>query len=72
MLLCTVLAAPPDEQHQNGLAERKWQTISRMARSLLTDKKIPRSFWFWAIRHATRLSNIFPVKYEGTLTTPFE
>jgi hypothetical protein len=33
---------------------------------------MPRSFWFWAIRHATRLSNIFPVKYEGKLTTPFE
>ncbi len=26
-----ILVAPPEQQHQNGLVERTWQTISKMA-----------------------------------------
>ena len=67
-----ILAAPPEQQHQNGLVERTWQTISQMARAYVKDKLMPRSFWFWAIRHASRIHNIFPVKHQDKLTTPHE
>ena len=67
-----ILAAPPAQQHQNGLVERTWQTLSKMARAFITDKKMPRSYWYWAIKHASRLQNIFPIKYDNKLTTPHE
>ena len=37
-----VIAAPPEQQHQNRLAERTWQTLSGMARSYINDKQMPR------------------------------
>ena len=33
---------------------------------------MPRSYWYWAIRHADRVHNIFPVKNEQKITTPYE
>ena len=41
-----LLAAPPEQQHQNSLVERTWQTISQMAQAYVNDKLMPRSFWF--------------------------
>ena len=69
---CTILAAPPGQQHQNGLVERTWKTLSCMARAYINDKQMPRSFWFWAVKHASRAHNVFPIKFNDTLTTPFE
>ena len=31
---------------------------------------MPRSYWYWAIRHASRVHNIFPVQQDRTITTP--
>ncbi len=59
-----ILAAPPEQQHQNGLVERTWQIISKMARAYINDKQMPKSYWYWAIKHASRIQNIFPVKYN--------
>ena len=67
-----ILAAPPEQQHQNGLVERTWQTISQMARAYINDKQMPKSYWYWAIKHASRIHNIFPVKYNDKYTTPYE
>ena len=67
-----ILAAPPEQQDQNGLVKRTWQTISTMARAFINDKQMPRSFWFCAIKHASRVQNIFPIKYEDKLTTSHE
>ena len=39
-----ILAAPPEQQHQNGLVERTWKTISQMARAYINDKQMPKSF----------------------------
>ncbi len=33
---------------------------------------MPKSFWFWVIKHASRIHNIFPVKYKNKYTTPHE
>ena len=50
-----------------------------MARSFLADAKLPKKFWFWAIREANARMNLLPVttKAEGDqrpefMTTPFE
>ena len=55
-LLCThgtrICAAPPHRQDKNGLVERRWQSLTKMARSLLTEAKLPKKFLFWAIREA--------------------
>ena len=67
-----ILAAPPEQQHQNGLIERMWQILSQMARVYVYDKLMSRSFWFWSMHHASRIQNIFPLKFNNTLTTPHE
>ena len=43
-----------------------------MARAFLTDSKMPRKFWFWALRHANFIQNMLPVSYKGVKTTPLE
>lgn len=65
-------ACPHSQQNQNGSCERRWQTFTRMARSYLNDMRIPRSYWYWAIRHANRVTNVIPVKLKTLLTTPYE
>jgi transposase InsO family protein len=45
--------AAPKKQYQNHLAERTWQTISSMARTLLVHARLPDTFWFHAIVYVT-------------------
>ena len=33
---------------------------------------MPRSYWFWANKHASCVHNIFPIKFDNALTTPHE
>ena len=40
-----ILAAPPEQHHQNCLVKRTWQTLSKMAHAFITDKQMPKSFW---------------------------
>jgi len=42
-----------------------------MARAYLTEKQMPRSFWFYAIVHSTRMINAIPGKFGGKLASPF-
>ena len=67
-----LLACPEGQQNQNGLVERKWQTLVHMARRYMTDKQMPRNFWYWAIRHSNRISNLFPLKCNDVITTSFK
>eukprot|EP00531_Pseudo-nitzschia_arenysensis_P008906 CAMPEP_0116127296 /NCGR_PEP_ID=MMETSP0329-20121206/6769_1 /TAXON_ID=697910 /ORGANISM="Pseudo-nitzschia arenysensis, Strain B593" /LENGTH=2217 /DNA_ID=CAMNT_0003621395 /DNA_START=65 /DNA_END=6718 /DNA_ORIENTATION=- len=76
---CRIRAAPPNRQSQNGLVERKWQSLQGMARSLLTDARLPTKFWYWAIREAATRINILPISSNPKditdrdyLTTPHE
>lgn len=43
-----------------------------MTRAYLNDMRIPRSYWYWATRHTTRVSNAIPVKFNKSLTTRFK
>ena len=43
-----------------------------MARAYLTEKQMPKDYWFHAIHHAARMHNQIPITFNGKLTTPFE
>jgi hypothetical protein len=68
--------AAPKRQENNHLAERSWQTIHRMARSMLVHARLPDQFHFHAIRYAASVFNILPVKNlyntEGDIASPHE
>ena len=53
-------AAPPPHQDKNGLVERRWQSLTKMARSFLAEAKLPKKFWFWVIYEANLRLNILP------------
>jgi hypothetical protein len=42
-----------------------------MARAYITEKQMPRAFWFYAITHAARMMNAIPGKHSGRLASPF-
>jgi hypothetical protein len=43
-----------------------------MARAYVTNMQMQRTYWFWALRHATQVSNYIPCKVNEELATPFE
>ncbi len=47
-----VVAAPAKHQSSNGLVESHWKLMVHMARAYLTEKQMPRAFWFYAIVHS--------------------
>ena len=64
--------APPNRQHQNGLVERAWQTTVTMTRNWLTSSLLPSKYWWFGVKRAIEIQNLFPVKRNGKLTTPHE
>ena len=69
---CRLESAPPKHQHQNGLVERNWRSVIRMARSWLNSALLPSEFWFYAVQRAVQVSNYLPIRLRGQLTSPFE
>ena len=69
-----VTAAPPRQQHKNGLVERKYQTILKMTRNWLTSALLPSSYWWLAMKRAVEVSNTLPTFHIDTPspTTPHE
>lgn len=67
-----VIAAPARRQSSNGLVERTWQTIVRMARSYITEKQVGREYWFYAIKRTAEMLNQVPGRMGSKLTSPFE
>ena len=57
-----VRSAAPRRQSSNGLVERTWRTGVRMARSFLAEAKLPRIYWYWALREAFHRMNLLPVQ----------
>ncbi|KAL7547756.1 hypothetical protein ACHAWF_011034 [Thalassiosira exigua] len=66
-----VEAAPSGRQSSNGLIESHWKIMVHMARAYLTEKQMPRRYWYFAIKHAARMMNMIPSKYCDKLTSPF-
>ena len=69
---CKIESAPPEHQSMNGLCERNWRSILKMARSWLASSLLPHSFWWFALKRATEVSNYIPLKIDSKLTTPHE
>ena len=38
----------------------------------MTEKQMPRDYWFQAIQQSGQMTNQIPAKVDGKLTTPFE
>ncbi|GKV38975.1 hypothetical protein SLEP1_g46821 [Rubroshorea leprosula] len=53
---------------QNGIAERKNITVMEMARCMLAEKKLPKSFWAEAVYTAVYLLNGLPTKVIKGMT----
>ena len=66
-----VWTAPPHRQDKNGLVERRWQSLTKMARSFLTEAKLSKNFWFWVIREANLRLNILPITQQQGGTNNF-
>jgi hypothetical protein len=62
--------APHTPEH-NGVAERKNRTLVEMARTMIEDKNLPKSFWAEAISLSNYLLNRLPTKALED-KTPFE
>ena len=48
---------------QNGVFERKNQTVMEMAKSMLHEKKLPKIFWAKAVHTTIRLTGGLPRPY---------
>ncbi len=66
-----VVAAPAKRQSSNDLVESHWKVMVHMARAYLTEKQMPRAFWFYAIVHSARMINAIPGKIHGCIASPF-
>ena len=57
----------PHSPHQNGVAERGWRTIFEMARTMLIDADLPKSFWPYAVQYSVYVRNrCFNKRIEDT------
>jgi hypothetical protein len=68
--------AAPKRQDNNHIAKHSWQTIHRMARSMLVHARLPDQYHYHAIRYAASVFNILPVKNlydsDGEIASPHE
>jgi hypothetical protein len=60
-----------ESPEQNGRVERKHQHLLNVGRALLFQAKMPKTFWNYAIQHATFLINRIPTPYLNG-KSPFE
>jgi hypothetical protein len=66
-----IVAAAAGRQSANGLVESHWKTMVHMSHAYLTEKQMPRSFWFFSIVHSARMMNAIPGKLHRKLASPF-
>jgi hypothetical protein len=42
-----------------------------MSQAYLTEKQMPRTFWYYAVKYLARMMNMIPGKYQNKLASPF-
>ena len=67
----SIAASPAGWQSLNGLVESHWKIMVHMSHAYLTKKQIPQTFWYYTIKHSTRMMNMIPGKYGTKLASPF-
>ena len=50
-------SSAPYSPHQNGAAERNWQTLFEMARCMIIENNLPKSLWTYAVMTAAVIRN---------------
>ena len=66
-------SSPPYCQHQNGLVERTWQEVVKIARNWMTSNLLPSHYWYFTVKQACKIDNIMPTKHiKNVITTPHE
>jgi hypothetical protein len=66
-----VVAAPAGRQSSNSLIESHWKTMVHLGCAYLTEKQMPRTFWFYAITHAACMMNAILCKHSVYLASLF-
>jgi hypothetical protein len=62
---------PAGRQSANSLVDSHWKIMVHMARAYLTEKQMPRTFWYYAIKHAACMMNMIPGCYNNKPASPF-
>ena len=72
----TLRIAPPDHQEVNHGAERPWQTIKLIARTINVHARLDDAFLYHAVQYACDIYNVLPllgaIHPNGSQSTPFE
>ena len=68
-------SAAPKHQEQNGLVQRHWGTIAKLANILLLHARLKRKFFYYAAKYTQYIYDIIPVSdlldEHGLPTTPY-
>gem|GEM_PF-2876143 len=68
-------SAAPKHQEQNGMVERHWGTIAKLANTLLLHARLNRKFFYYAVKYAQYIHDVIPVRNlqdkDGLPTTPY-
>jgi hypothetical protein len=67
----SIVSSPAGRQSANGLVEYHWKIMVHMSRAHLTKKQMPRTFWYFAIKHLAWMMNMIPGKYCNKLASSF-
>jgi transposase InsO family protein len=72
----SVSFAPPKHQEGNHFAERIWQSLRKLAQSMLVYARLPDMYMYHALLHACHVFNVLPLKdlitSDGIITTPYD
>ena len=67
----SIASGPAGRQSVNGLVESHWKIMVHMACAYFTEKHMPRTCWYYTIKHAAHMMNMIPGCYNNKLTSPF-
>jgi hypothetical protein len=67
----SIATSPAGRQSLNSLVESHWKIMVHMSRAYLTEKQMPWTFWYYAIKHSAWMMNMILGKYRGKLVSPF-
>lgn len=66
----SITVAPEGKQPSNGLCQRNWRSVLRMARGWIASAMIPSSFWWYSMKRAVEVANYLPIKIDNSYSTP--